>query len=143
MKLKSEWRSFGRHAETENGHNVWFHPSIPSQSEYVAEFMQSKGINLSRMRWRQHLFYILHGFLLDCVCLGGDKSIFGQYVADVDGKSLDEAYELHMSHPLLDERTYLDLQAAFEQTRDRSDDGEALDIDSDEDEELVEKKELA
>ena len=142
MKLNKDWRRFGSYIQTKSGHKFWFHASIPSQSEYVAEFMQSThGIDLQRMRWRYHMFYIIHGFMLDCVPAEG--SIFEQYLADIEHSSLGEALEIHMSHPLLDENTYIEIQEAFAKTRDHSDEAETIDIDSDEDEEKVEKKELA
>ncbi len=140
MRLNPEWRKFAKEIVNEDGCRFFFHPGIPSQSEYVAEFLKSKGADVLALDWRQHLFYVLHGFLIDCEFKG---SMLEVYVDEVNGKTLDEAYEIHMNHPLLDNRMFSSVLKSFNASRDKSLENKQLDPNSEVDEEEIEKKELA
>lgn len=140
MRLNSEWRKFATKYRIGDGTTLHLHSSIPSQAEYVGEWLVLRGVNVAAMNWREHLFYLLHGFLVDAEY--GETSL-GVYLTDVDGKTLEEAWDIHMSHPILSATVYAQVKEAFNATRDTSLETRELNVDSDEDEEDVEKKELA
>lgn len=138
MRLNKEWRKYAK-CVVQDGIEFWFHPKLPSQSEYVAEFLISKGFDLSQtLHWREWSFYILHGFLIDCEA---NESPLAVYIEEIDGLPISEAFDKHMSHPLLDDELAATISRAFKSTRDRS--LEAQTIDKTADEEEVEKKEIA
>lgn len=139
MRLSFEWRKFAKEIDID-GVKYFFHPSIPSQSEFVSEFLRQKNVPIMAMNWREHVFYVLHGFLIDCEC---DDTVLFEYIKEVDGLTLEEAWAIHMNHPLLDDRLYKSISKAFNETRDKSLEQPSLDVNIDKDEDEVEKKETA
>lgn len=142
MKRNSEWRKYARHYN-EGTTTYWFHPTVPAQAIYVGDFLESRDAfeDNGKMAWRVYLFYILHGFLIDFE--DAEDSMLSAYIADVDGMALGEAFDAHMKHPLLSYAMYEGVTGAYEATRDKSlqEFSTPLDVDSDADEEKVEKKE--
>ncbi len=133
MRLTSARRQYAREHTTPHG-TFWFHPGIPAQSYHVSDFMSRQDVNMEGMNWIAHLFYATQGFLID---YEGNNNALADYLADVDGKSLDEAWLINQSHPLMTHELYTVVNDAFLATRDAS--MQADDIP--ESDEEIEKKE--
>jgi hypothetical protein len=116
MRLNSEYRKYARIQENGLG-KLFFHPGIPAQAYHVVRFMEQHGVDPNGMTSLEHLFYITQGFLID---YEGAGNILAEYLADMDGKALDEAWQCHMSHPLMTEDIYVKVNAAFRDSRDNS-----------------------
>ena len=135
MRLTNAWRTYAREHTTSHG-TLWFHPGMAAQSYHVSDFMSRQDVNMEGMNWIAHLFYITQGFLID---YEGSNNVLADYLADMDGKSLDDAWTINQSHPLMTHELYKIVETAFLATRDAS--MQADDIP--ESDEEIEKKEKA
>lgn len=116
MRLNNAYRKYARAYENGYG-SVFYHPYIPAQVYFVIDFMEKQGVDTDNMTSLQHLFYITQGFVLD---YEGKDNILAEYIADINGKSLIEAWELHCQHPLITQDVYQSVNAGFVATRDKS-----------------------
>lgn len=116
MRLTNAWRNYAREHTTSHG-TFWFHLGMAAQAHHVSDFMTRQGVDMQGMNWIAHLFYITQGFLID---YEGSGNALADYLADVDGKSLDDAWAINRSHPLMTKDLYDIVDAAFLATRDAS-----------------------
>lgn len=140
MKRNSEWRKFAR-SHTIGDYTFWFHPTIPAQASYVSDFLYSQdGIDIEAMSMRVYSFFLVQGYLIDFE--DNSDSMLSVYFEDIEGLALQEAFTIHMSHPLLSSDLYAIISDAYDATRDKSlqELSKPLDVDSDENEDAVEKK---
>lgn len=142
MQRNSEWRKYAR-SYAANNNTFWFHPSSPAQAVYVGDFLRDQdNVDVDAMGWRVYLFYIIQGFLIDFE--SKEDTLLSAYIESIEGLALTEAFEAHMSHPLLSESEYDVIVGAYNETRDSSlqETKKTLDVDSDTDTEAIEKKEV-